>query len=59
VKTDVESFQILGEADLDDPSPSPFVEFWTYSHPSTTHRAEFAAHYNPWLPGQQPRYFKK
>jgi len=42
---------------LDDPDPNRFVEFWTYSHPSTEERAEFAAHYNPWLPGQQPRYF--
>ncbi|SNS27762.1 Zn-dependent protease with chaperone function [Granulicella rosea] len=64
--TAVRSFQILGEASLDDPDPSPFVEFWTDTHPSTTHRAEFAAHYNPWAagadphqPGQQPKYFKK
>ena len=42
---------------LDDPDPNRFVEFWTYSHPSTEERAEFAAHYNPWQPGQQPRYF--
>jgi Zn-dependent protease with chaperone function len=44
---------------LDDPSPNPFVEFWTYSHPSTEERAEFAARYNPWLPGREPRYFTK
>jgi len=44
---------------LDDPSPNPFVEFWTYSHPSTEQRAEFAAHYDPWLPGRAPRYFRK
>ncbi|HEX3662486.1 MAG TPA: M48 family metallopeptidase [Acidobacteriaceae bacterium] len=44
---------------LDDPSPNPFVEFWTYSHPSTEQRAEFAAHYDPWLPGREPRYFSK
>lgn len=44
---------------LDDPSPNPFVEFWTYSHPSTEQRAEFAAHYDPWLPGREPRYFRK
>jgi Zn-dependent protease with chaperone function len=42
---------------LDDPSPNRFVEFWAYSHPSTEERAEFAAHYDPWLPGQNPRYF--
>jgi Zn-dependent protease with chaperone function len=44
---------------LDDPSPNRFVEFWTYSHPSTEERADFAAHYNPWLPGRKPRYFTK
>jgi Zn-dependent protease with chaperone function len=44
---------------LDNPSPNPLVEFWTYSHPSTEQRAEFAAHYDPWLPGREPRYFRK
>lgn len=44
---------------LDDPTPNRFVEFWTYSHPSTEERAEFAAHYQPWAPGNQPRYFRK
>ena len=43
---------------LDDPHPNPFVEFWTYSHPSTEQRAEFAAHYNPWPPGHTPRYLR-
>ncbi len=44
---------------LDDPNPNPFVEFWTYSHPSTEERAEFAAHYDPWVPGREPEYFSK
>ena len=44
---------------LDNPSPSHFVEFWTYSHPSTEERAEFAAHYDPWGPGHSPRYFSR
>ncbi|MFP5229906.1 MAG: M48 family metallopeptidase [Acidobacteriota bacterium] len=44
---------------LDDPDPNRFVEFWTYSHPSTEQRADFAAHYDPWAPGQSPRYFRK
>src|SRR5215469_12675845 len=50
--TAVQSFQLLGEVSLDDPHPNPFVEFWTFSHPSVTRRAEFAATYNPWLPGR-------
>jgi len=41
---------------LDDPQPNRFVEFWTYSHPSTEERAQFAAHYDPWLAGEHPRY---
>jgi STE24 endopeptidase len=57
--TAVQSFQLLGEVALADPHPNPFVEFWTFSHPSVTRRAEFAATYNPWLEGQHPRYFQK
>lgn len=56
-----QSFQLLGEQSLTDPNPSPFVEFWTFSHPSVSSRAAFAAHYNPWdpnqPPGQHPQYF--
>jgi STE24 endopeptidase len=44
---------------LDNPAPNRFVEFWTYSHPSTEQRAEFAAGYDPWLPGRHPRYFRQ
>jgi Zn-dependent protease with chaperone function len=51
------SFQLLGEAYLDDPNPSAFFEFWTYDHPSISRRAAFAAGYNPWTDGQQPKYF--
>jgi len=53
------SFQLLGEAYLEDPNPSALLEFWTYDHPSTQHRATFAAGYNPWVAGQQPKYFPK
>ncbi len=54
-----QSFQLLGEMSLTDPNPSPFVEFWTFSHPSVSNRAAFAEAYNPWVPGQHPRYFTK
>ena len=54
-----QSFQLLGEMSLTDPNPSPFVEFWTFGHPSVSSRAAFAAAYNPWAPGQHPRYFSK
>lgn len=51
------SFQRLGEQSLEYPSPGPFVVFWTYSHPPVAKREAFAAHYNPWQTGKQPRYF--
>lgn len=53
-----QAFQRLGETSLDDPRPHPFVEFWTYSHPSIASRAAFAAAYNPWVAGEHPKYFK-
>ena len=55
----VHSFCSDAQLWLDDPVPNAFVVFWTYSHPSTEQRAEFAAHYDPWLPGHTPRYFTK
>jgi len=58
-KTAVASFNRLGEVYLDDPNPNPFLEFWSYDHPSTQHRAQFAAHYDPWAPGRTPRFFQK
>jgi Zn-dependent protease with chaperone function len=53
------SFQVLGEASLDDPNPNKFVEFWTFNHPSISDRAAFARAYNPWAPGEKPKYFEK
>ncbi|WP_419805395.1 M48 family metallopeptidase [Terriglobus sp.] len=53
------AFQILGQTSFDDPNPSPIVEWWTYSHPAIGRRAAFAAHYDPWQPGLEPRYFPK
>ena len=57
-KTAISSFNHLGEAWLDDPDPSPIVEFWLYSHPSVQNRARFAAHYNPWAGGGHGEFFK-
>jgi STE24 endopeptidase len=50
-------FQRLGETSLDDPTPHPFIDFWTSSHPSIAERAAFAAAYNPWTAGGHPKYF--
>jgi STE24 endopeptidase len=55
--TTQQGFQRLGETSLDDPTPHPFVDFWTSSHPSTASRAAFAAAYNPWTAEQHPKYF--
>jgi STE24 endopeptidase len=56
--TSQQAFQKLGETSYDDPTPHPFVEFWTSSHPSIADRAAFAAAYNPWTEGQHPKYFQ-
>jgi len=58
-KTAIASFNRLGEAYLDDPNPNALIVFWTYGHPSTQDRAVFAEHYDPWAPGQTPRFFSK
>ncbi len=56
-KTAVAAFNDLGKAWLEDPNPNPFIEFWLYNHPSTAHRAEFAAHYDPWKNGGHGEFF--
>jgi len=48
---------VLGEEGLDEPDPNPFIEFWTYSHPSIAERVAFSATYNPWATGT-PSYVK-
>ena len=53
-----EAFQILGEANLADPDPSPFIRFWLYDHPPLAERLRFAAEYDPWGKGQAPRYVR-
>ncbi len=52
------AFQVLGEIDLSDPDPNPFIEFWLFSHPSIKDRMDFALHYDPWGRGQEPRFVK-
>jgi STE24 endopeptidase len=58
-KTAVAAFNHLGEAYLDDPDPNAFIVFWSYDHPSTQSRAIFAMQYDPWAPGQIPKFFPK
>jgi len=53
-----EAFQILGETNLADPDPSPFIRFWLYDHPPLAERLRFAAEYDPWSKGEKPRYVR-
>jgi Zn-dependent protease with chaperone function len=46
------ALQILGEEDLADPDPSPFIKFWLYTHPPLDDRIRFAATYKPWAEGK-------
>lgn len=52
------AFQVLGEVDLDEPNPSPFITFWLYSHPPVADRLIFAHSYDPWSKGEAPKYSK-
>jgi Zn-dependent protease with chaperone function len=58
-ETAVSAFNHLGEAWLEDPNPSPFIEFWEYNHPSVQTRANFAKQYNPWANGGHGQFFDK
>jgi len=53
------AFQVLGEMDLSDPNPPPFITFWLYSHPPLAERLVFAHSYDPWSKGESPKYVKK
>ncbi len=52
------AFQVLGELDLSDPNPPPFITFWLYSHPPLADRLVFAHSYDPWSKRQSPKYVK-
>lgn len=51
-----QTFQILGEKDLEVPDPSPSVVFWFYTHPPIADRIGFALSYNPWSQGRLPEF---
>jgi STE24 endopeptidase len=52
------AFQVMGEIDLSDPNPSPFIRFWLYGHPPLAERLVFAHTYDPWSKGKPPKYIK-
>jgi Zn-dependent protease with chaperone function len=58
-KTAVSAFNHIGEAWLEDPDPSAFIEFWEYNHPSVQSRANFALRYDPWVNGGHGKFFEK
>jgi Zn-dependent protease with chaperone function len=51
-EAEARAFQILGEQDLADPDPNPFIVFWLYSHPPLAQRIQFALSYKPWAEGK-------
>ena len=53
-----QAFQILGEVDLSDPTPSPVTVFMFYSHPPVSDRIRFSLTYDPWDKGEQPEFVK-
>jgi STE24 endopeptidase len=57
-RTAAEAFQLLGETNLSDPDPSPFIRFWLYDHPPLAERLRFAAQYDPWGNGESPRFVR-
>ena len=51
-------FEKSGEVNLSDPDPNWFIKTWFYDHPTRPERVHFAATYNPWAQGKEPRYVK-
>jgi Zn-dependent protease with chaperone function len=52
------SLQIMGEEDLEEPSPSSAVVWWFYTHPPIRDRIVFAYDYDPWTAGRSPEFVK-
>jgi STE24 endopeptidase len=57
--SEVHSLQVLGDVDLADPDPSPFIKFWLYTHPPLDDRIRFAASYKPWAEGKPMKLLPK
>lgn len=50
--SEARALQVLGEEDLADPDPNPFIKFWLYTHPPLDERIRFAKSYKPWVEGK-------
>jgi Zn-dependent protease with chaperone function len=46
-----QAFQILGEVDLEDPTPNPVDVFLFYDHPPISDRIRYSLTYDPWSHG--------
>jgi STE24 endopeptidase len=53
-----QAFQVLGEVDLSDPTPSPVTVIMFYSHPTIPDRIRFCLTYDPWDKGEPPEFVK-
>jgi len=53
-----QSFAVLGQNALDDPTQHPVFEWWFDTHPTIRFRAAFARAYDPWGVMEQPKYFR-
>jgi len=51
-------FEKSGELNLSEPDPNWFTKAWFWDHPPYTERVHFAATYDPWSKGEQPKYVK-
>ncbi|MGB6384714.1 MAG: M48 family metallopeptidase [Terriglobales bacterium] len=51
-------FQKSGEKNLSDPDPNTFIKIWFFDHPTRPERVHFVATYDPWSPGNTPKYVK-
>jgi len=52
------TFQILGDVDLEEPSPSWAAKIWFYDHPPVNERILFSRTYDPWSKGESPEFVK-
>lgn len=53
-----QSFQILGEIDMEDPAPNRLEIWWFWDHPWIGDRIKFALEYDPWSKDKSPEFAK-
>jgi Zn-dependent protease with chaperone function len=53
------AFVKMAEDSKRDPSPHPFIRFWSYTHPPIAERIPFALEYKPWEKGEPNRVWRK